>query len=228
VFLLNGASGAVHGGWRFRGINHAVPVPASPAAPRAAAPALPELELSDIPARREAQRQQALYEQAEALRRAADQAENGGPDGMFEPGPEDREYWSCRREAQYARIRANSGPVAEWNARITDVLRPFLGPEGSVWEGILRFGPLAGAYIGNTVRIQGNRALSDLPGGQRAALGRFEQLTGGNYHIDPNTGDLVGSNGVRLRTGRDDRARIDIPANSVGSNPLHETIHFNP
>lgn len=80
-----------------------------------------------------------------------------------------------------------------------------------------------GPTIGNNPRpSSGQRVNTDLPGGEAAAKAKFDELTGGTSRIDPETGHLVGENGVRLRFDEvDGRYRIDRP----GSPP--ETIHFN-
>lgn len=81
------------------------------------------------------------------------------------------------------------------------------------------------AIIGNNPQTASGRINTDMPGGDEAAEELFEQITKGQATTDPNTGHQVGPNGERLRTGKDGRKRIDIPAR--GGNP-HETIHFIP
>lgn len=78
-------------------------------------------------------------------------------------------------------------------------------------------------YTGDNLKGHGK---TDLGGGQQAADELFDKLTGGNHVVDEN-GHKVVPNGVRSRTGRDGRPRIDIPAPKSG-NRGPETIHFNP
>ena len=79
-------------------------------------------------------------------------------------------------------------------------------------------------FRGNNPRPGAGGVKTDLPGGEAAARGLFDQLTGGVHRVDPK-GHLVGPNGERLRLAGDGRWRVDIPAN--GNNPP-ETVHFNP
>jgi hypothetical protein len=83
--------------------------------------------------------------------------------------------------------------------------------------------------IGNNPRPKGKEDSTDLPGGLGAAQDLFDQLTGGQSTLDPETGTLIGDNKTQLRpqgSAEDPRPRVDVPAN-VGTSGKHETIHFN-
>src|SRR5580700_416420 len=82
--------------------------------------------------------------------------------------------------------------------------------------------PLPDDIIGKNPRPSSRRTNTDLPGINPTPEEVFDKLTGGRSTALPD-GTRVGSNGVRLRPGIGDGARIDIPAN--GNKP-HETIHF--
>ncbi|MDY6981628.1 MAG: hypothetical protein SV422_00930, partial [Pseudomonadota bacterium] len=67
--------------------------------------------------------------------------------------------------------------------------------------------------------------LSPAAGGTGDPVKDFEKLTGGTGTLDPDTGHVIGGNGIRLRPAGPDGPRIDIPAKGTKK---HETLHYPP
>lgn len=79
--------------------------------------------------------------------------------------------------------------------------------------------------VGDKPRDSKGRRNTEKPGGNDAAESDFEEYAEGEITTLPD-GTRVAENGVRIRTGRDGRTRVDLPAGTGKSNK-HETIHYN-
>jgi len=88
-------------------------------------------------------------------------------------------------------------------------------------------GPQSGGkMVGANPREAKGRTNTDLPGGQKAAADKFEELTKGQkVVVDAKSGHRVAADGTRLRLNPDGTARVDIPKSSA--RPKAETVHFN-